>query len=48
MTPNTDDILLNNIEEVTEQTSKTFPYFAVYRYDFGHGSGYCAALLVFE
>ena len=24
MTPNTDDILLNNIEEVTEQTSKTF------------------------
>ena len=24
MTPDTDDILLNNIEEVTEQTSKTF------------------------
>jgi len=24
MTPNTDDILLNNIEEVTEQTSKTY------------------------
>ena len=24
MTPKTDDILLNNIEEVTEQTSKTY------------------------